>query len=421
MGDDAGRSDNEEKAASPVFVVINNFKNIFEAYYFKRRYAAFYLMAVSCEETARKEKFPERVKYGKMRLREELSLGKKVFKKADNHLGGFISDHNEIEKQLNNSPEKLSEIDKAFIKDCFSNQILYDSYKNSLSPFILQDVISCIENSDIFVTRDYAAGDRTYDQQLIKQLARTSTLIMHPGLLVPTKIERCMQIAMTAKLNSGCLSRQVGAVVTDKDYNILSLGWNDAPCGAEICLRRNLFDIINKEDKRAYSNYELFDQEYRDYLETVSEVLLLKKSDLNGLPMAFCFKDIYQDLISQRDQIYTRALHGEERAIASCNSDAMKGGYLFTTSSPCELCAKRAKQAGIMKIYYIELYPGISRDHVIEVGQKQSRADYEFFVGATGMAYIKLYTPLIPYKDELAALGYSPSIIYKNVKNGKIN
>ena len=33
----------------PVFVVINNFKNIFEAYYFKRRYSAFYLMAVSCD------------------------------------------------------------------------------------------------------------------------------------------------------------------------------------------------------------------------------------------------------------------------------------------------------------------------------------------------------------------------------------
>ena len=405
----------KRKERNSVFIIINNFKNFFEAYYFKRRYAAFYLIAVSCEEAARKEKFKDTDKYGKMRLREELSLGKRVFRSANREIG-FSINRDDINNQLNNTTQKFSDKEKEFLIDCYSNAILYKSYKNNLAPFILQDVISCIENSDIFVTRDYEAGDSNYDHQLIKQLARISTLILHPGLLVPTKIERCMQIAMTAKLNSGCLSRQVGAVVTDKEYNVLSLGWNDAPCNAEKCIRRNLFDIINKEDKRAYSKFELNNDEYRDYLETISKELTPRKTELKGLPMAFCFKDVYQDLIGQRDQIYTRALHGEERAIASCSSNAIKGGYLFTTSSPCELCAKRAKQAGIKKIYYIELYPGISRDHVIEIGPKHSRAEYHFFVGATGLAYIKLYTPLIPYKDELAALSFSPTDMYHNQK-----
>lgn len=104
-------------------------------------------------------------------------------------------------------------------------------------------MVTCIENADIFVTRNFEEDDYQYDHQLIRLLGRIATLILHPGLLTPTKIERCMQIAMTAKLNSGCLSRQVGAVVTDRDYNILSLGWNDAPCGAESCLRRNFFDL----------------------------------------------------------------------------------------------------------------------------------------------------------------------------------
>ena len=103
--------------------------------------------------------------------------------------------------------------------------------------------MTCFENADIFVTRNREEADYKCDYPLIRSLGRIVTLILHPGLLTPTKLERCMQIAMTAKLNSGCLSRQVGAVVTDSEYNILSLGWNDAPCGVESCLRRNLFDF----------------------------------------------------------------------------------------------------------------------------------------------------------------------------------
>ena len=95
------------------------------------------------------------------------------------------------------------------------------------------------------------------------------------------------------------------------------------------------------------------------------------------------FKDIHQDMIHERDQIYTRSLHAEERAIAMCGRERTKGGYLFTTSSPCELCAKKAKEGGIKKIYYIEQYPGISQTHILNIGKKDEWAEYVLFVGAT--------------------------------------
>ena len=60
-----------------VYVVINNFKNIFEAYYFKRRYSAFYLMSVSCDEAMRRDKFNGHKNYLLTNLREDLSSGKK--------------------------------------------------------------------------------------------------------------------------------------------------------------------------------------------------------------------------------------------------------------------------------------------------------------------------------------------------------
>ena len=409
-------SSNEPKCQTPVFVVINNFKNIFEAYYFKRRYSAFYLLSVTCDERLRQEKFNKRENFIITSLREDLSRGKKLYKSA---IAARSFDQNsfntDITKAKLQAELAASDAEMEFLFEIFSkeNELRKEAYAQNIAPFVLQDVVTCIENADIFVTRNYKEvsyeTEYQHDHQLIRQLARVVALILHPGLLTPTKIERCMQIAMTAKLNSGCLSRQVGAVVTDSEYNILSLGWNDAPCGAESCIRRNFFDLIRNDDSEAYSRFEQENRDFRRYIAEVNKILGITKANLKGLPMAFCFKDIYQDLIRQRDQIYTRALHGEERALASCGNDRAQGGYLFTTSSPCELCAKRAKEAKIKKIYYIQQYPGISRSHVVEVGPNEDQAEYESFVGAVGLAYVKLYTPLIPYKDELAALKFSPA------------
>lgn len=413
-------SSKRQTASSPVFVVINNFKNIFEAYYFKRRYSAFYLLSVACDERLRQEKFDKRENFTITNLREDLSRGKKLYNaviraKIFKESSSMASKKSEEYKEKLKTELAISNAEIEFISEIFipKNTLRKEAYAQNIAPFILQDVVTCIENADIFVTRNYKEEgydtDYIYDHQLIHSLARIITLILHPGLLSPTKLERCMQIAMTAKLNSGCLSRQVGAVVTDSEYNILSLGWNDAPCGTESCLRRNLFDLARNDDPDAYSRFEQENQDFRNYITDINKILGPIKTELRGLPMAFCFKDIYQDLIQQRDQIYTRALHGEERALASCGNERACGGYLFTTSSPCELCAKRAREAGIKKIYYIQQYPGISRTHVVEVGANEAQAEYESFVGAVGLAYVKLYTPLIPYKDELAALNFSPA------------
>ena len=415
-------SDTKPPLTNPVtFVIINNFKNIFETYYFKKRYSAFYLMAVSCDDQKRQAKFGDIVQFKLADLKENLSSGKKLFNLADDYIKSRKKTQESETDFINRSKTLCEDLgvgtaEFQFIKEIFAPEkpLRRIAYESKTASFILQDVMTCIENADIFVTRNREEADYKCDYPLIRSLGRIVTLILHPGLLTPTKLERCMQIAMTAKLNSGCLSRQVGAVVTDSEYNILSLGWNDAPCGVESCLRRNLFDLLRKHDSEAYSKYELDDPTFRAYLDKINSALINAKENLNGLPMAFCFKDIYQDIIKQRDQIYTRALHGEERALAACGNERAKGGYLFTTSSPCELCAKKAKEANISKIYYIEQYPGISHSHVIEVGDPNTQAQYEFFVGAVGSAYVRFYTPLIPYKDELDAIHFYASEFHKN-------
>lgn len=396
---------NRKNKSNQVFIVINSLKNIFEAFYFKKRYSAFFLVAVSCNEKSRQSRFGDYDTFLLTDFSENLSARKKLYKVIKDY-SNF--DDLEAEKEKFN----FTRAENLFIEKCyFDKKIWRICHDLQLASFILQDIMTCIENADIFVTRDFSKEYKC-DYDLIRILARIITLIFHPALLKPTKVERCMQIAMTAKLNSGCLSRQVGAVVTDKDYNILSLGWNDAPNDLESCMRRNLFDLARNHDPMAYSEYELDNKEFRGYLKKIDN--MLGKECLHGLPFAFCFKDIYQDMIKQRDQIYTRALHGEERALAMCSAEQTKDGYIFTTSSPCELCAKKIKEAKIAKIYYIEQYPGISESHIINAGMKRKRAEYQFFTGAVGWAYIKLYTPMMSYKDELEVLGFSPVKMHKN-------
>lgn len=414
------------RRTNTVFVLIDNFKNYFEAIYFRARYASFYLLAVTCDENMRKERFDDYTLYKNAELIENLKSGKNLYKKAKkivNQEEGTTDDDNikDINKYQNRLNEVFSDAEIYFIKKLYSEpggKIRRACYENNLADFVLQDVVKCVENADLFLLRNFKQEDVRCDRDIIWQLGRMVTLMLHPALLTPTKVERCMQMAVTAKLNSGCLSRQVGAVVTDSEYNILSLGWNDAPCGAESCIRRNMFDLFRNHDNKAYSEYELHDIEFRRYLNELEKILDEdKKRNLKGLPYAFCFKEIYQDILGQKDQIYTRALHGEERALAMCGNERAKGGNLFTTSSPCELCAKKIKEAGIKKIYYIEQYKGISKENIIDIGN--NRAEFILFTGAIGEAYIKLYTPLMSYKDELKAIGYDPVELYKKQINSR--
>lgn len=230
-------------------------------------------------------------------------------------------------------------------------------------------------------------------------------MIKHPGLVSPSPIERLMQIAYTAKLNSGCLSRQVGAAVTDEYFSLKSIGWNTTAEGQTPCTLRCLDDLYAQEDENAFSNHERNDENFRKAVNTLYSKY--DKTKLNGLPLVYCFKDIYTSINQKQkgNQVHTRSLHAEENAflqLAKYGSMGIKGGKLFTTASPCELCAKKAYQLGIKEIYYIDSYPGISQKHILESGENQP--EMILFKGAIGRAYINLYNPLLPQKDEIEML-----------------
>ena len=361
----------DKRMDRPTLIVIDALRNPFEVLYFRERYSAFYLMSVNTTEKVRMEK---------------------LFQK------GYRL--NEVQELDNGEKEK----------------------KNLSIGFQEIDIDKCIELSDIHLTHDGTADDKNRD--LISQIFRYIALILHPGLIPPSPYERIMQIAYTAKLNSGCLSRQVGAAVTNDYFSVMSVGWNTSAEGQTPCTLRSLYDLYAKEDEDAYSTYEKEDEEFTKYIKDLKyayDQVPDKDNRLSGLSVSFCFKDIHNQVREKQlyNQVHTRSLHAEENAflqLAKYGSVGVKGGKLFTTASCCELCAKKAYQLGIKEIYYIDAYPGISQRHILESGPKDNRPEMKLFSGAIGRAYINLYNPILPLKDEIEERA---NVKVKEIRNPK--
>lgn len=338
---------------SKTFITIDTFRNPFEISFFRERYSAFYLLSINTEVDTRVKK---------------------------------------LQNTANVNSNQLKSIDKEYEKRLSGNEV-----------FFSQDIASCIQLADIHIHNPNISFDNF--SNLKRQLIYYITLIVHPGLVPPSNIERCMQMAFNAKLNSGCLSRQVGAVITDKYSSIKAIGWNSVPEGHVPCLLRSAEDLLNNEDENAYSNYESNNPIFRRTMECTYGDLQSKEdcqTKVSGLNISFCFKDIQNSIDGEKNQVHTRSLHAEENAflqITKYGGAGIKDGMLFVTASPCELCSKKAYQLGIKNIIYIDPYPGIAKDHILDSGNNKPKL--ELFSGAIGRAYYQLYEPILSYKDEL--------------------
>lgn len=345
----------EEK--KPAFIVIDAFRNPYEAQFFSERYSAFYLFSINTPNEDREKRLSEK---------------------------------------LNITPKQLKELDD---KE-------YDKKPEGYKLFISQDIKKCIEISDIHIRNPQLNENDT--SFLKKQLIWYISLVLHPGLVTPTPIERAMQLAYTAKLNSGCISRQVGAVVTNDQFAIKAVGWNSVPQGQVPCILRNINDLKNHHDKPAFSHYELNDKKFREFVfDTVNANKVAEKDFLKGRNFSYCFKDFHNHVKCEKNQVHTRSLHAEENAFLQITKDggqSLQNGFLFTTASPCELCSKKAYQIGIKKIFYIDPYPGISQSHILNSGT--NKPELELFSGAIGKSYYQLYQSVMPYKDEIEMLMY---------------
>lgn len=346
-------------------ICIDAIRNPYEAYFFKDKYRCFYLVSVSTEDVERRARLT----------------------KFD-------------EEQLKSLD------DMEYPVDFDSGKIFYQ-----------QSIAECLQMSDIHLYNPHS-NDRRYEL-ITQNMVRYISLMLHPGLIAPTDVERCMQVAFNAKFNSGCLSRQVGSVITDNKFYIKAIGWNNPPQGQVPCSLRTIQNYITDNDRDTFSKFEIENQEFSTNLNKINRFYteFLRGSESLYYSVPYCFKDIYNGIKKDKNQVFTRSLHAEENAflqISKFGGTGIQGGKLFVTASPCELCSKKSYQLGIRDIYYIDPYPGIATSHILKIGEKPENPTLHLFYGAIGNAYVSLYMQRFAIKDELNLVS---GINMKNVIN----
>lgn len=133
------------------------------------------------------------------------------------------------------------------------------------------------------------------------------------------------QMAELVAGQSTCCRMQVGAILV-KDSRVISIGFNGAPSGQEHC-EDHFAQLYETAFKNQFPSYEEFRASRTFY-------------DAHG------------------KWSIENELHAEQNAIlfAAKNGISTAGSTLYVTYSPCVHCAKVIITAGIVRVFYKNLY-----------------------------------------------------------------
>jgi deoxycytidylate deaminase len=214
----------------------------------------------------------------------------------------------------------------------------------------------------------YTSTDAGTTTSLQRKLKRFVGLLHGENGISPTTQEYGMYAAYSAGLRSACLSRQVGASISDLSGKIVSTGCNDVPksSGGLYTAEDGTNDrrCVHREEQVCFNDREKLSHkaDIRLALEGLTVVdkedgsvkRLIKDSELDDVLTAV-FKASHIDDLTE----FSRAVHAEMDAIISLartGTPGIVGAKLFTTTFPCHSCARHIVAAGISKVYYIEPY-----------------------------------------------------------------
>jgi deoxycytidylate deaminase len=240
------------------------------------------------------------------------------------------------------------------------------------------------------------------DKELTLRLERFLDLILRARLTTPTYAETAMYQAASAAGNSACLSRQVGAAVTDAQGDLLAIGWNDVPQfgGGLYASEVPVDGRVHVLDNRCY-NWKggkcWNDQEKGLLAQRVIDTLVVAKivsvEDRSKGIDALKNSSI-RSLIE-----YSRSIHAEMHALLAASQiggQRVRGGKVFCTTYPCHACARHIVAAGIREVYYIEPYrkslaTKLHDDAITEDEETRDKVRILPFDGVSPRRYLDLF------------------------------
>lgn len=278
---------------------------------------------------------------------EELKLLRGVYREIF-YFFSIFSPEDERKEILINKGLSLHEVEEL---------INTDEYENNIHG---QNVRDTFIEGDFFIR--ISKGN---ENKIDKRIERCIHLIFNSEIITPDNSETAMYNAKSAAGNSACLSRQVGAAITDKDGISIASGWNDVPK-----FGGNLYGDSDLNSKRCKdlgycSNVTTKNEIVDDIITKIESILYSEKN--SNLKIIRNQSDAKIDEIRkiiQKSKVkniieYSRSIHAEMHAIiigSQLTGSRMVGGSLFCTTYPCHNCARHIVLAGIKEIYYIEPY-----------------------------------------------------------------
>jgi len=227
-----------------------------------------------------------------------------------------------------------------------------------------------------------------HSQDYKKQIWRILDLLFGTPFVTPTADEYARFLAYGASLRSADLSRQVGAVIVDRNGEIIATGANDVPK-----FGGGLYFSNDDPDERDWARG--CDSNERERDKIASEILVQLgaeqsniEDDISKLRSTGLF-DITE---------YGRAVHAEMEALLSCSRSASspRDGVLYSTTFPCHNCAKHLVAAGIKRVVYVEPYPKSKalelHDDSITLTGQDGKVSFEPFTGVGPRPFIDLFS-----------------------------
>lgn len=252
-----------------------------------------------------------------------------------------------------------------------------------------QDVRNTFVEGDFFV-RVSEKEKSAIERKIIKYLH----LIFNSAIITPNIDETAMYHAKSSAGNSACLSRQVGATITDNHGTVIARGWNDVPK-----FGGNLYDDSVVNSMRCKNLGYCSNVTHRNLIideikTTLGKTLALSPVQIDGVIKVIetsQFKNVIE---------YSRSIHAEMHAIiigSQLSGDRMVGGNLYCTTYPCHNCARHIVLAGIKKIYYIEPYKKslcltLHSDSITEDEDDTTKVRILLYDGVAPRRYLEFYS-----------------------------
>ena len=220
-----------------------------------------------------------------------------------------------------------------------------------------QHVSDAFHQADYFV--DNTRSDPTDDNRYLDDsLSRLVNIVTHSEVVRPRIEETAMHHAHSARVRSACLSRQVGAALTDQAGTVVATGVNEVPRAGGGVYGEHFAAKHPPNDERCAFRLTKFCSSNRAQNAIIEELIAHLPELSDSQDRINLAKRIRETRLGGLIE-FSRAVHAEMDAILSAGRSGIStiGTRLFVTTFPCHYCARHIVSAGVYEVQYIEPYP----------------------------------------------------------------